>query len=101
MSRARYARYWIVLLLLCGFPALAAPLIGFTSDANHEQSRLVTLADNVRLYQNAPAELDSKLPTALLLYATPNGSTLEQTFGAKPASADEKLDWRFDIQHVA
>jgi hypothetical protein len=33
-----------------------------------------------------------------VIYATPNGSTLEQTLGC--GKADE-LDWRFDIQHVA
>jgi len=33
-----------------------------------------------------------------VLFATPNGSTVEQTLGCKAA---EGLDWRYDIQHVA
>jgi hypothetical protein len=34
----------------------------------------------------------------LILFATPNGNTLEQTLGCK---WQEGMDWRFDIQHVA
>jgi hypothetical protein len=33
-----------------------------------------------------------------MVFATPNGNTLEQTLGCRPS---EKVDWRYDIQHVA
>jgi hypothetical protein len=47
---------------------------------------------------NAPAEVDPKRPTRLVIYATPNGNTIEQTLGCAKADG---LDWHFDIQHVA
>ena len=34
----------------------------------------------------------------LVIYATPNGNTIEQTLGC---AASKELDYRFDIQHVA
>ena len=33
-----------------------------------------------------------------MIYALPNGNTLEQTLGCKMT---EGLDWHYDIQHVA
>jgi hypothetical protein len=51
----------------------------------------------VRALANAPAAFDPKKPTHLVLYATPNGNTIEETLGCAP----EGLDWHFDIQHVA
>src|SRR5580704_14182658 len=62
-----------------------------------EQVREQVICGNVRVLANAPAEFDPKKPTYLVLYATPNGSTIEQTLGC----ASEGLDWHFDIQHVA
>ena len=34
----------------------------------------------------------------LVVYALPNGNTLEQTLGRKLRNGD---DWHFDIQHIA
>ena len=45
-----------------------------------------------------PATLDPKKPTRLVIFATPNGNTIEQTLGCAQADG---LDWHFDIQHVA
>lgn len=36
-------------------------------------------------------------PARLIIYALPNGNTIEQTLGCRPA---EGLDWHYDIQHV-
>jgi len=47
---------------------------------------------------NAPGEMDRKRPTLLIVYATPNGNTIEQTLGSALADG---TDWHFDIQHVA
>ncbi|HJZ56037.1 MAG TPA: hypothetical protein VKE74_13805 [Gemmataceae bacterium] len=52
----------------------------------------------VRVVANAPATFDPDRPTRLVIYATPNGNTIEQTLGCGPAAG---LDWHFDIQHVA
>jgi hypothetical protein len=55
------------------------------------------LDGGVRVFVNAPETLDRKRPTRLVIYATPNGNTIEQTLGCKKADG---LDWHFDIQHV-
>jgi hypothetical protein len=47
---------------------------------------------------NSPAHPDPARPTRLVIYATPNGNTIEQTLGCAKA---DRLDWHFDIQHVA
>jgi hypothetical protein len=52
----------------------------------------------VRVLANAPADFDPDRPTRLVVYAAPNGNTIEQTLGCGPAAG---LDWHFDIQHVA
>ena len=44
------------------------------------------------------AEFKPDKPTLLVIYATPNGNTAEQTLGCQLA---EGLDWHFDIQHAA
>jgi hypothetical protein len=62
-----------------------------------EQVREQVVCDGVRAFANAAASFDPKKPTRLVLYTTPNGSTIEQTLGCSP----EGLDWHFDIQHVA
>src|SRR5438132_6660735 len=51
-----------------------------------------------RIVLNAPAEMDAAKPTLLILYAIPNGNTIEQTLGAK---LEPGMDWHFDIQHIA
>ncbi|MBX3433078.1 MAG: hypothetical protein KF847_07140 [Pirellulales bacterium] len=53
----------------------------------------------VRIHVNYPLDGVSTLKsTRLVLFALPNGNTLEQTLGCRAA---EGLDWHFDIQHVA
>jgi len=63
-----------------------------------EQVRERWLDGNVRVIVNAPGGHDPKRPARLVIYATPNGSTIEQTLGCEKT---EGLDWHFDIQHVA
>lgn len=63
-----------------------------------ERERWETLEGGVRLYVNAPVSMDPARPALLLLYATPNGNSIEETLGAK--DFDAKKEWRFDIQHV-
>jgi hypothetical protein len=56
------------------------------------------VAEGVRVLANTPARFDPKKPTRLVVYATPNGNSIEQTLGG---AAADGLDWHFDIQHVA
>ena len=58
------------------------------------------VAPDVRVHVNAPKDKTGEpvRGTRLLVFATPNGNTIEQTLGSKMA---EGLDWHYDIQHVA
>lgn len=54
--------------------------------------------EGVRVLANVAKDYDAKKPTRLVIYATPNGNTIEWTMGRKNATGQ---DWHFDIQHVA
>ena len=43
------------------------------------------------------AKIDTNKPIRLILYALPNGNSIEETIGRKPTNTNE---WRFDIQHI-
>lgn len=77
----------------------AADLAGFRgSPWFGEQVREQCWADGVRVVVNSPGDFDAKRPTRLVIFATPNGNTIEQTLGC---GKSDGLDWHFDIQHVA
>jgi hypothetical protein len=81
------------------FGPVEHPLPGFRASAwFEEQVREEWLEGGVRVLVNAPRTIDPRRPTRLVIYATPNGNTIEQTLGCTTA---EGLDWLFDIQHVA
>jgi hypothetical protein len=85
-------------LLLAG-PLSAAELPRFRRTPwFDEQVREEWVSDGVRVLANAAKDHDPKRPTRLVLYATPNGNSIEQTLGCAKADG---LDWHFDIQHVA
>ncbi len=63
-----------------------------------EQVREEWIAEGVRVLANAAGDYDPRKPTRLILFATPNGNSIEQTLGCGPSPG---LDWHFDIQHVA
>jgi len=63
-----------------------------------ERVRLDRTAEGIRCSLNLPARMDPSKPTRLVLYATPNGSSLEETLGSELTAG---LSWRYDIQHVA
>jgi hypothetical protein len=88
-------------LLVAVVPSRAWPqsiLPGFEKSAwFDEQVKWLRLDNGVRGLVVAPAVV--KAPRRLLIiYATPNGNTLEQTLGC---AAEKGRDWHFDIQHVA
>ncbi|MCP4251744.1 MAG: hypothetical protein GY778_32330 [bacterium] len=64
-----------------------------------EQTRELTYEPGVRIHLNAPAEsaFDPRKPTQLVLYALPNGNSIEWTIGRQEA---EGLDWHYYIQHI-
>lgn len=69
----------------------AGPLAG-------EAVRTLLIEPGVRVVINLPTSLRPDRPTLLVVFALPNGNTIEQTMGCAPVPG---LDWHFDIQHVA
>jgi hypothetical protein len=65
-----------------------------------EASSTTTNELQVRVHVNAPAGKNDqpRRGTRLVVYALPNGNTIEQTLGCKMSAG---RDWHFDIQHVA
>ncbi len=95
-------RLLLSLLLLsgtrCTAPASACPAPA-TAPWLREQSQTWTRPDSsVRINLNSPGDLDPAKPTQLIIFALPNGNTIEQTLGCQPATG---MDWHYDIQHIA
>lgn len=65
-----------------------------------ERQRWTTEDDGVRVFVMAPDQFTSG-PRRLVLYATPNGNTIEQTLGYRIPEEQREREWRHDIQHVA
>ncbi|MCA9235412.1 MAG: hypothetical protein KDA44_08060 [Planctomycetales bacterium] len=59
-----------------------------------------TETPDVRIHVNAPAASPdaAEQPARLVIFALPNGNTLEQSLGCQMSDG---LDWHFDIQHIA
>ncbi|MGB7159482.1 MAG: hypothetical protein WBD40_15550 [Tepidisphaeraceae bacterium] len=76
----------------------AEPIAGFeASGFLNEQEKQWTTDDGVRVLVNAPGDFNPARPTHLVLFALPNGNTIEWTLGAR---LEPGMDWHFDIQHV-
>ena len=95
MPAHRFSVYWVLLLLTAGVTrgALAGDV-----------GRFATIEPPGRIYANRPrpdVERAAKPPAAatsrVMIYALPNGNTIEQTLGCQRG---EGLDWHYDIQHV-
>ena len=102
ISSDRKALALIGALCIAGQVSSSAPagLAGFQdSPAFQERTALFTLEPEVKVLVNAPstAAFDKNKKVMLILYALPNGNTIEQTIGHKLQPGD---DWHFDIQHI-
>ena len=62
-----------------------------------EQQMRLSFNPEVSVLINAPGSFYLNKPTEVILFATPNGNTIEQTFGKKLEEGD---DWHFNIQHI-
>lgn len=56
-----------------------------------------TLEPEVKVLINAPNQFPASNKVQLILYALPNGNTIDQTIGRKLKPGE---DWHFDIQHI-
>lgn len=75
---------------------IPAYLEGFAPLGANELARTV-MGDDGRSTTNLMASFDPERPTEIVVYATPNGNTIEQTLGRK---RNEGESFRYDIQHV-
>ena len=84
----------------CVLPSCAQLLNGFTArERFHEQELWIKNEPrDVTICINAPLHLNKKGDTYLILFALPNGNSIEWTKGKKMQPGD---DWHFDIQHIA
>ena len=80
---------------LIGNPATARPSL---PDSFGEQNVTLAFDPGVRVVINRSAGFDSGKAVRLVLYALPNGNTIEQTIGRAVQPGD---DFHFDIQHIA
>jgi hypothetical protein len=62
-----------------------------------ESFSFVEVGANVRALAASPSVIPAAKPVYLVLYALPNGNTIEQTLGKRMRPGD---DWHFDIQHI-
>ncbi len=75
-------------------------LDGFSVSPHYDEQILdITLEPDVIVRINAPAaaKFDPELPVRLVVFALPNGNTINQTVGQ---NMTEGLDWHYDIQHI-
>lgn len=72
-----------------------------TVAAAEERQEYRDLIPGSRVVINSPSEKQfrKERPVRLILYALPNGNTIEETEGRGGALLPE--EWRFDIQHIA
>lgn len=94
---------WVVMSLVCLHASATGQelLPRFNrSDRFREQIRWDTVSDGVRVFVMAPEEF-SERPRELIVYATPNGSTIEQTLGCRTDGTHRALDRKYDLQHIA
>ncbi len=90
--------FWVVVLGQTPVNGAETLLPGFArTEQFDEQVRWTRLPSGVRVFVDAPVRLQAA-KRRLVIFATPNGNTLEQTLGC---AADKDIDCRFDIQHVA
>lgn len=74
------------------FPHPDDPTIHIPSE---ERLQTFSPVKGVRVVIDEPAEIKHR--TRLVLFALPNGNTIEQTFGRRKHPGD---DWHYDIQHI-
>jgi len=99
MGQLNNIRIIILLLLFPLFPE-AQLLPGFkaTSTLNEQELTLSESWKSVTGSINAPLNFNNKGKTYIIIYALPNGNSIEWTKGKKMKPGD---DWHFDIQHIA
>jgi len=73
-------------------PGLVGFVRGLRGEWTHEE-----VTEDARIVTNVDPRFDPQRPSIVVVYALPNGNTIEQTLGRK---RNEGESFRFDIQHV-
>src|SRR5579871_3131778 len=116
LQQEAVSMHWLIVRLLifvlCCALTIMLPIQGRAQNARkflpgfhkspwfEEQVAEERTPEGIRIVFNAPSEarFDPARPTHLIIYATPNGNTIEQTLGS---AMEQGTDWHFDIQHIA
>ena len=91
----------LFILFTCLQIAVNAQLLpGFktTGNFNEQEYYSENFAKDVVININAPSTFNKKGKTYLVVFALPNGNSIEWTKGKRTKEGD---DWHFDIQHIA
>lgn len=90
--------YSILIFMPLGLDGQQLPGFKISGSFDEQQKVIENLPADTRILINAPLRgFDRDKQVLLILYALPNGNTIEQTFGKKLSQGD---DWHFDIQHI-
>ena len=91
---------FLMMILAGACPARAQLLPGFKPSGLHNEQQMLieNSPSDTRILINAPLQgFDKDDRVTLVIYALPNGNTIEQTFGKRLKTGD---DWHFNIQHI-
>ncbi len=91
---------FLSLLIASLLSAKSQPLPGFTPTGtfNEQEININDHWKDVIININAPSQVKPNGKTYLIIFALPNGNSIEWTKGKKLKAGD---DWHFDIQHIA
>jgi len=100
-NRSSYKRICLVIFLTCYITHSNSQILKdfkATGNNNEQELWIKNGHDSVAININAPLHFSKKGETFLVLFALPNGNSIEWTKGKKMNPGD---DWHFDIQHIA
>ena len=101
MNRSSYKIILFVIFLTCCVNLSHSQILKDfieTGSFNEQELWIKNGHDSVTININAPLHFNKKGETFLILFALPNGNSIEWTKGKKMKPGD---DWHFDIQHIA
>jgi len=100
-NRSCYIIICLVIFSTCSVTYSNSQILrGFneTGKNNEQELWIKNGHDSVTININAPLHFNKKGKTSLVLFALPNGNSIEWTKGKTMKPGD---DWHFDIQHIA
>ena len=101
MNRSCYKVIYLVIFLTCCANLSQSQILKDfikTGSFNEQELWIKNGHDSMTININAPLHFSNKGKTYLVLFALPNGNSIEWTKGKEMKSGD---DWHFDIQHIA